>query len=316
MVSFPSSPIKCGTSGSQEQIIDNSNNWREELENNRPSPESHEIRLSIHDTDDDDAITRHKKCSRSKSTPQSDDEQQQQQQQQQQTVAGGQPSGPSSTTETIRSGTLTSSKSFPSSRFNKSDKSLCIGQPEFVDDVNNMYGKSAYAEEEEALEHSAALTAARHAALLARQRANDVEATAGVGSGDNRESVINTCGSGTCGSCLPSIRHSIGKSHEEAGEDELDLCHDDDESDNFFSGICLPRSQFFQTSVICSNTMARDVLVSFTFISKSMTFDTLRENIGEDKDVVYKDHLSEVIGYICFSAALFSAVYYSLKYLR
>ncbi|KAG0353285.1 hypothetical protein BG005_007398 [Podila minutissima] len=43
-------------------------------------------------------------------------------------------------------------------------------------------------------------------------------------------------------------------------EDQLERHLDDEEKDHCLSGVCLPRSQFFQTSVICSNTMARDGL--------------------------------------------------------
>lgn len=43
-------------------------------------------------------------------------------------------------------------------------------------------------------------------------------------------------------------------------EDHLEHNLDDEEKDNCLSGICLPSSQFFQTSVICSNTMTRDGL--------------------------------------------------------
>lgn len=45
---------------------------------------------------------------------------------------------------------------------------------------------------------------------------------------------------------------------EDDGYSEHDL--DDEEKDNCMSGICMPSSQFFQTSVICSNTMTRDGL--------------------------------------------------------
>lgn len=46
------------------------------------------------------------------------------------------------------------------------------------------------------------------------------------------------------------------------GEDDDYSEHDldDEEKDDCMSGICLPSSQFFQTSVICSNTMTRDGL--------------------------------------------------------
>ncbi|KAG0281944.1 hypothetical protein BGZ95_000009 [Linnemannia exigua] len=133
--------------------------------------------------------------------------------------------------------------SVPSFRPSKTETSLCTNQSEAVCDIHDHHGTTAIAEEEAALEHSAALTAAKQAELLAQQRMGDIEAAAGVG-----------------------------------------------------------------TEALS--------LVSFTFISKSLTFDSLRQDIGQDKDLVHKDHLSLAVGYICFVVAFFAAIYSSLKYLR
>ncbi|KAF9135871.1 hypothetical protein BGW39_010686 [Mortierella sp. 14UC] len=221
--------------------------------------------------------------------------------------------------------------SVPSFRLSKTEASLCADQSEAVCEVHDHHGITAIAEEEAALEHSAALTAAKQAALLALQRMDGIEAAAGVGEARS--------GSSSC-LCLPPPRHrhllnsammsgSAGdgaarpnendthNSNNNCEEEEDEHHVEEEEEDHFLSGLCLPRSQFFQTSVICSNTMARDALalclVSFTFISKSLTLDSVRENIGEEKD---NDHLSLAVGYACFAVAFFAAIYSPLKYLR
>ncbi|KAG0290499.1 hypothetical protein BGZ97_006157 [Linnemannia gamsii] len=102
----------------------------------------------------------------------------------------------------------------------------------------------------------------------------------------------------------------MANSAREGEEEDKDEDHHEDgheESDHFCSGICLPRSQFFQTSVICSNTMARDALV---------TFDSVKEDIGQGEDIVHKDRLSKAVGYLCFIIAFLAAIYSALKYLR
>ncbi|KAF8931010.1 hypothetical protein BGZ52_000185 [Haplosporangium bisporale] len=99
---------------------------------------------------------------------------------------------------------------------------------------------------------------------------------------------------------------------EDDGYSEHDL--DDEEKDNCLSGICLPSSQFFQTSVICSNTMTRDGLVSFSFITRALTLDSVTDE-SEDRSA-QKDKLSRWIGYVCFGCAFFAAIYSLLKYLR
>ncbi|KAF9906900.1 hypothetical protein EC991_011463 [Linnemannia zychae] len=241
--------------------------------------------------------------------------------------------------------------SVPSFRLGKTEASLCADQSEAVCEIHDHHGTTAIAEEEEALEYSAALTAAKQAEVLAQQRMDDIEAAAGVGEGGS--GAVNATGteSGSCcigrarsGSssclCLPPSRHhyllsnvmmassaddattrpSEHDNHDNNNNCEDDDQHHDEDDDNFLSGLCLPRSQFFQTSVICSNTMARDALalclVSFTFISKSITLDSLREELGEEKDMVHKDHLSLAVGYVCFAVAFFAAIYSPLKYLR
>ncbi|KAG0326248.1 hypothetical protein BG000_001490 [Podila horticola] len=117
-------------------------------------------------------------------------------------------------------------------------------------------------------------------------------------------------------------------------EDHLEHDLDDEEKDNCLSGICLPSSQFFQTSVICSNTMTRDglanertflswlgvsmsmCLVSFSFITRALTLDTIAEEPPDNGPYEHKDKLSRWIGYVCFGCAFFAAIYSLLKYLR
>lgn len=57
-------------------------------------------------------------------------------------------------------------------------------------------------------------------------------------------------------------------------------------------------------------------LVSFTFISKSLTLDNIKEEIGQENGTIHKDHLSKTVGYVCFAVAFLSAIYSPLKYLR
>ncbi|KAF9289266.1 hypothetical protein BGZ88_007821 [Linnemannia elongata] len=57
-------------------------------------------------------------------------------------------------------------------------------------------------------------------------------------------------------------------------------------------------------------------LVSFTFISRSLTLDSVKQDISQGKDMIHKDHLSRAVGYACFVVAIFSAIYSPLKYLR
>jgi hypothetical protein len=57
-------------------------------------------------------------------------------------------------------------------------------------------------------------------------------------------------------------------------------------------------------------------LVSITFISKSVTFDSVKEDIGQGEDIVHKDRLSKAVGYLCFIIAFLAAIYSALKYLR
>ncbi|KAK3846219.1 MAG: hypothetical protein J3R72DRAFT_434374 [Linnemannia gamsii] len=383
----PLSPSQTQLFSSQATVIatttaEQGEDWREELSSNRrpigtlgnncSSRESHGAATVVHSIHDDDAITRHQIYTIGIT------DQQEQQQEQQQQLQDGLFSRPPLVAHMTRSRRRSSSRatvdySVPSFRLSKTEASLCADQSVAACEIHDHHGTTAIAEEEAALEHSAALIAAKQAELLAQQRMDDIEAAAGVGTGsEGGERRVNSGvgaaenGSGTCcigrarsGSssclCLPPPRHHhllnniMMPSNNNTGDrdttrpgengshgncEESDEYHDEEEEDHFLSGLCLPRSQFFQTSVICSNTMARDALanertflswlnvsialclVSFTFISKSLTLDSVRQDIGQDKDLVHKDHLSLAVGYVCFAVAFFAAIYSPLKYLR
>ncbi|KAF8940740.1 hypothetical protein BGZ58_005068 [Dissophora ornata] len=101
------------------------------------------------------------------------------------------------------------------------------------------YGPSAIAEEEAALEYAAELAAAK-AASKKRKRSSSVTSVAG---GAEAEAEAETGTGVDWGAAF--------------GEEEEEI---EEEDDHCLSGVCLPKSQFFQTSVICSNTMTRDGL--------------------------------------------------------
>lgn len=289
---------------SEEEVASGRPSTSGTLGNNRSSLESHGVAVDVHLIHDDDAITRHQLYpigpEKEQQIPSPLQPQQQQQQQQEDQFLDGQSSSPPVlTTRTTRSRTRTSSRvsvdySIPSFRLSKTDVSLCVDQSEAVCEIHDHHGPTAIAEEEAALEHSAALTAAKQAALLSQQRAIDIEATAGAGmrreSGAGVSTGFRTCCLRRSSSCLclpplrPHHRHNVmvassniadtsqqsgrhserqgadGGEEDENEEDDHPEDVDEEESDHFYSGICLPRSQFFQTSVICSNTMARDAL--------------------------------------------------------
>ncbi|KAF9276657.1 hypothetical protein BGZ68_009858, partial [Mortierella alpina] len=173
------------------------------------------------------------------------------------------------------------------------------------DDVDDHLGSTAYAEEEAALEYAAALVAAKAAADAAKA--------------ESRKKRIFGTGVGTAESTVgaSNVSADTGPDLEEEGA----VPDQPDEDDNCLSGVCLPRSQFFQTSVICSNTMTRDglgvcvalSLVSFTFITRSFTLDAVTHRSHEFKP---KDRKSIAIGYLCFITANIASVYSLLKYLR
>ncbi|KAF9571874.1 hypothetical protein EC968_010602 [Mortierella alpina] len=169
-----------------------------------------------------------------------------------------------------------------------------VGEYEEVDDGH--HGSTAYAEEEEALEHAAALVAAKAALDAAKAEARKKKLSeTGIGTAES------TAGTST-------VRADADPDLEEG---QIPDYHDED--DNCLSGVCLPRSQFFQTSVICSNTMTRDGLVSFTFITRSFTLDAVTHHNREFKP---KDRTSVAIGYLCFVTANLACIYSLLKYLR
>ncbi|KAG9325922.1 hypothetical protein KVV02_005766 [Mortierella alpina] len=183
------------------------------------------------------------------------------------------------------------------------------------DAVDEHHGSTAYAEEEAALEHAAALVAAK-AALDASKVESRKKKLSGTG--------VGTAESAVGASTVTAVSR--------AGlEEEGEIPDPHDEDDHCLSGVCLPRSQFFQTSVICSNTMTRDglanertflswlgvcvalSLVSFTFITRAFTLDAVTHGNHEFKP---KDRTSIAVGYLCFVTANMASVYSLLKYLR
>ncbi|KAF9968492.1 hypothetical protein BGZ70_003346 [Mortierella alpina] len=169
------------------------------------------------------------------------------------------------------------------------------------DEEDDHHGSTAFAEEEAALEHAAALVAAKAAADAAKAEARKKKGSEpGVGTAES------TAGTSTATADVdPDLQEA----------NEVPVPHDED--DNCLSGVCLPRSQFFQTSVICSNTMTRDglalSLVSFTFITRSFTLDAVTHHNHEFKP---KDRTSIAVGYLCFITANLASIYSLLKYLR
>ncbi|KAI8361584.1 hypothetical protein B0O80DRAFT_494126 [Mortierella sp. GBAus27b] len=158
------------------------------------------------------------------------------------------------------------------------------------------HGTSAFEEEEAALEFAAILAAAR--TTSSREAATE----AGFGQG-----VTQGC---------PT------------------LSEEEEETDHCLSGLCMPDSHFFQTSVMCSNTMTRDGLanertflswlsvcnalciVSLSFISRSLTLNVIPGNEQTGHLQQNRDTLSRFIGYICFASACLATIYSLLKYLR
>ncbi|KAF9421045.1 hypothetical protein BGZ94_008954 [Podila epigama] len=206
--------------------------------------------------------------------------------------------------------------------FVKLDNVTPVAAGESLDLDELYYGTTAITEEDMALQYGLALMASRrlsdrqHRVIEAR-----LEEHSGVHSNVNSDHGSNNMGDNSC----------CGRDLED-GDDSIE--EDEEENDNCLSGVCLPSSQFFQTSVICSNTMARDglanertflswlsvsmslCLVSFSFISRFLTLDNLSEETRKDYNPESKDRLSRWIGYVCFGCALVSAIYSMLKYLR
>ncbi|KAI7817679.1 hypothetical protein BC939DRAFT_465242 [Gamsiella multidivaricata] len=102
-------------------------------------------------------------------------------------------------------------------------------EEEITDHIDTFdYGPRAIDEEEIALEYGARLAAAR---------AVSIHGAARIGSGSN-------------------VSQDLGAAFDQE-EEEIEI---EDENDNCLSGLCIPQSRFFLTSVICSNTMTRDGL--------------------------------------------------------
>ncbi|KAG0034989.1 hypothetical protein BGZ81_001938 [Podila clonocystis] len=182
--------------------------------------------------------------------------------------------------------------------------------------LEELYGPTAKSEEDVALQVGLELAARRKQNIQ-----QSTQTSAGSSSGLSS------------GSSEPDLEGN------DEDEDHLEHDLDNEEKDHCLSGICLPRSQFFQTSVICSNTMTRDGLgkvpipsiqvilkglkdvsmslcmVSVSFITRAFTLDTV---VGESEDhpSEHKDRLSRWIGYVSFGCAFFAAIYSLLKYLR
>ncbi|GJJ73709.1 putative membrane protein [Entomortierella parvispora] len=179
-------------------------------------------------------------------------------------------------------------------------------------DLHGDHGTSAMEEEEAALQCAAELRAAKRASLIT-----------------SNNSKISKLASKTL--------NSLGLSSElplSATLTPPECIEDEEEHDNFLSGLCIPESKFFMTSVICSNTMTRDglanertflawsnvcvalCLVSFTFISKSFSLDSLDFITRPGQPAPHKDKLSMGVGYTCFITAFLASIYNVLRYLR
>ncbi|KAG0035551.1 hypothetical protein BGZ82_005219 [Podila clonocystis] len=176
--------------------------------------------------------------------------------------------------------------------------------------LEELYGPTAKSEEDVALQVGLEL-AARRKQSIQQSTHTSASSSSGLSSGSSERDLEGN----------------------DEDEDHLEHDLDNEEKDHCLSGICLPRSQFFQTSVICSNTMARDglanertflswlnvsmslCLVSFSFTTRAFTLDTVVDET-EGHSSEHKDRLSRWIGYVCFGCAFFAGVYSLLKYLR
>ncbi|KAK3828896.1 MAG: hypothetical protein J3Q66DRAFT_21357 [Benniella sp.] len=191
------------------------------------------------------------------------------------------------------------------------------GEEERICEFHVDHGPSAIEEEEAALEFAAVLAAAKAASAAAK--------AASMGGGVGVAAAIGT-GFGRDWAALASTEEESICMEDEEEEEEEDHC---------LSGLCMPQSHLFMTSVICSNTNARDgfanertflswlsacnamCLVSFSFITRALTLDALKRNDRpEHPPPQTKDDISRYIGYICFVAACLATIYSLLKYLR
>ncbi|KAG0292955.1 hypothetical protein BGZ98_002407, partial [Dissophora globulifera] len=175
------------------------------------------------------------------------------------------------------------------------------------------HGPSAFQEEEAALEYAAELAALKAGLRRTRTKSN-AASTAGAG--------IDT-----------RSRSGVEQPLDYDGSDEEEAIEEDDHDDGL-TGICAPQSQFFITSVMCSNTMTRDglanertylawlntcnalCLVSFTFFSRALSLEIVNDNSSEGHDTQHKDRLSKAIGYVCFISAFLATLFSLFKYLR
>jgi len=108
-------------------------------------------------------------------------------------------------------------------------------------DLHDDHGTSAIEEEEAALEYAAELTAAKRASMIA--------------SGNSKVSRLASKTLSNLG-----LSSELPRSVALGQVTPPDCIVDEEENDHFLSGLCIPESKFFMTSVICSNTMTRDAL--------------------------------------------------------
>ncbi|KAF9911084.1 hypothetical protein BX616_010675 [Lobosporangium transversale] len=218
------------------------------------------------------------------------------------------------------------------------------------------YGPTAIEEEEAALNYAAELAAARAARVgsgiidrrrslrFSRAAASTSAASPGSNVSRSRSRSISIFNLGF-GSSSHDLEAAYNSEDEDQDEDEEESVDEEEqqrrieeelknEKDHCLSGILLPRSQFFRTSVICSNTMARDgfanertflswlnatcalCLISLSFITRAFSLDSFTEQLQGRAEVQHKNRVSRVIGYACFTVAFFAAIYSMLKYLR
>ncbi|KAG0089986.1 hypothetical protein BGZ93_009758 [Podila epicladia] len=202
-----------------------------------------------------------------------------------------------------------------SSTASTSRSNVAVAMESYLDDacLEELFGPTARSEEDLALQVGLELAARRKQSI--------------------QQSTQTGAGSSSGMSSGSSERDQEGN---DVDKDTLEYHYhlDDEEKDHCLSGICLPRSQCFQTSVICSNTMTRDglanertllswlnvsmslCLVSLSFMTRAFTFDTIADDVQDNRPSGHKDRLSRWIGYVCFGCAFFAAIYSLLKYLR
>lgn len=103
------------------------------------------------------------------------------------------------------------------------------------------HGPSAIEEEEAALQYAAELAAAKRASVIA-----------------SKNSKVSKLASKTLSNL--GLSSELPRSVVLGQVTPPDYIVEEDENDHLLSGLCIPESKFFMTSIICSNTMTRDGL--------------------------------------------------------